>query len=86
MLADTGESEVFYDSEVTDLKFGDRAIDYDNVAECQGVLEEFTSRYARTDETHDAALFDAIQLSASAQRAGSKWGRSSILGRNIPMR
>ena len=60
VLAETGESEVFYDSAVTDLTFGDRDIDYDDVALCQSILEEFTSRYARTDETHDAALFDAI--------------------------
>lgn len=60
VLADTGESEVFYDSAVTDLKFGDRAIDYDDVAQCQSILEEFTSKYARTDETHDEALFNAI--------------------------
>ncbi|MGP9789649.1 proline--tRNA ligase [Roseinatronobacter sp. NSM] len=59
VLAETGESEVFYDSEITDLKFGDRVVDYDSVPACQAVLEEFTSRYARTDETHDAALFDA---------------------------
>ena len=58
VLADTGESEVFYDSAVTDLTFGDRDIDYDNVDQCAAVLEEFTSRYARTDETHDAALFE----------------------------
>ena len=60
VLADTGESEVFYDSAVTDLTFGDRDIDYDDVAQCQSVLEEFTSKYARTDETHDEALFNAI--------------------------
>ncbi|MBY6166891.1 proline--tRNA ligase [Pseudooceanicola nitratireducens] len=60
VLAETGESEVFYDSDITDLTFGDRAVDFDNVAECQAVLEEFTSRYARTDETHDEALFNEI--------------------------
>ena len=60
VLAETGESEVFYDSAVTDLTFGDREIDYDNVEQCQGVLEEFTSKYARTDETHDEALFNEI--------------------------
>ncbi|MBO9473583.1 proline--tRNA ligase [Shimia sp. R10_1] len=60
VLAETGESEVFYDSAVTDLTFGDREIDYDSVAQCQGVLEEFTSKYARTDETHDEALFNEI--------------------------
>ena len=60
VLADTGESEVFYDSQITDLKFGDRDIDYDSKDQCQAVLEEFTSRYARTDETHDEALFNEI--------------------------
>ena len=60
VLADTGESEVFYDSAVTDLSFGSREIDYDSVEQCAGVLEEFTSKYARTDETHDEALFNAI--------------------------
>ncbi len=60
VLAETGESEVFYDSAVTDLTFGDREIDYDSVEQCQGVLEEFTSKYARTDETHDEALFNEV--------------------------
>jgi prolyl-tRNA synthetase len=35
VLAETGEIEVFYDSEITDLKFGDREIDYDSVEQCQ---------------------------------------------------
>lgn len=60
MLAETGESEVFYDSEITDLKFGEREIDYSDKAQCQAVLEEFTSRYARTDETHDEEVFNKI--------------------------
>ncbi len=60
VLADTGESEVFYDSKVTDLTFGDRAIDYDDRAQCQAILDEFTSLYARTDETHDEAVFNQI--------------------------
>jgi len=60
VLADTGESEVFYDSAVTDLSFGDREIDYDSVEQCADVLEEFTSKYARTDETHDEAEFNKV--------------------------
>ena len=60
VLAETGESEVFYDSAVTDIRLGAREIDYDDKAQCQAVLEEFTSRYARTDETHDPAVFEAI--------------------------
>jgi len=59
VLAETGESEVFYDAEIADLRFGDRAIDTDDHAQCAAVLQEFTSRYARTDDTHDAAVFHA---------------------------
>ena len=60
VLAETGESEVFYDAEITELKFGDREIDYASHEACRAVLEEFTSRYARTDETHDEATFNEI--------------------------
>ncbi|MFV0490928.1 MAG: proline--tRNA ligase [Pseudorhodobacter sp.] len=60
VLASTGESEVFYDQAVTELTLGDREVDYDNRAEVAGICKEFTSLYARTDETHDAALFDQI--------------------------
>ncbi len=60
VLASTGESEVFYDDAVTGLKLGPRAIDYDDPAAVQAVCDEFTALYARTDETHDAAAFEAI--------------------------
>ncbi|TNC47225.1 proline--tRNA ligase [Rubellimicrobium rubrum] len=60
VLASTGESEVFYDSTVTDLKLGNREVDYDNREEVAAVCQEFTTLYARTDETHDGALFDQI--------------------------
>jgi prolyl-tRNA synthetase len=86
VLAETGESEVFYDSEITDLRFGDRDIDYDSHAACQAVLEEFTSRYARTDETHDPRSSRRSRGTRSASRAGSRWARSSISGPSIPRR
>jgi prolyl-tRNA synthetase len=60
VLAGTGESEVFYDDRVTALKLGSREIDYDNRAQVASVCEEFTTLYARTDETHDAVQFDQI--------------------------
>jgi prolyl-tRNA synthetase len=60
VLAQTGESEVFYDDRVTGLKLGERAVDYDDPAAVRAVCEEFTTLYARTDETHDEALFTAI--------------------------
>lgn len=60
VLAQTGESEVFYDDRVTGLKMGERAVDFDNRAEVADICAEFTSLYARTDETHEEALFNEI--------------------------
>lgn len=80
VLAETGESEVFYDSEITDLKFGDRAIDYDNVDQCRAVLEEFTSRYARTDETHDEAIFNQIPEARRRTARGIEVGQIFYFG------
>jgi prolyl-tRNA synthetase len=60
VLAQTGESEVFYDDRVTALKLGSRAINYDDRDQVAGVCAEFTTLYARTDETHDPAAFAAV--------------------------
>ncbi len=59
ILADTGESEVFLDRAAIDLTLGDRAIDWDDRAGLQSIVDRWTAPYARTDETHDAALFEA---------------------------
>ncbi|WP_281983276.1 proline--tRNA ligase [Thalassorhabdomicrobium marinisediminis] len=80
VLADTGESEVFYDSAVTDLTFGDREIDYDSVEQCQGVLEEFTSKYARTDETHDEAKFNEVPEERRRTARGIEVGQIFYFG------
>ena len=59
VLADTGESVVYYDAKATDLTFGDRQVDWDNRAELQGIYDEWSAMYARTEDTHDAAAFEA---------------------------
>jgi prolyl-tRNA synthetase len=80
VLAETGESEVFYDSAVTDLTFGDREIDYDDKAQCQAILEEFTSKYARTDETHDEAVFNQIPEARRRTARGIEVGQIFYFG------
>ncbi len=80
VLAETGESEVFYDSAVTDLKFGDREIDYDDVAQCAGIMEEFTTKYARTDETHDEALFNEVPEERRKTARGIEVGQIFYFG------
>ncbi|GGL67735.1 proline--tRNA ligase [Wenxinia marina] len=59
VLAETGESEVFYDDRVTNRELGKRDIDYDDRAQVAAVCEEFTQLYARTDETHDSGIWEA---------------------------
>jgi len=80
VLAGTGESEVFYDSEITDLRFGDREIDYDSVEACQSVMDEFTSRYARTDETHDEAVFNRVPEERRRTARGIEVGQIFYFG------
>ncbi|MBS1303133.1 proline--tRNA ligase [Loktanella sp. SALINAS62] len=80
VLAETGESEVFYDSAITDLTFGDRDIDFDDRAACQAVMDEFTSRYARTDETHDEALFAQVPEDRRRSARGIEVGQIFYFG------
>ncbi len=80
VLAETGESEVFYDSAVTDLTFGDRDIDFDDHAACAAVMEEFTTKYARTDETHDEALFNEVPAERRKTARGIEVGQIFYFG------
>ena len=80
VLAETGESEVFYDSKVTDIRLGQREVDFDDQAQCQEIMDEFTSLYARTDETHDAALFDQIPQERRRVARGIEVGQIFYFG------
>ncbi|SOH94039.1 prolyl-tRNA synthetase [Monaibacterium marinum] len=80
VLADTGESEVFYDSAVTDLTLGERDVDFDDVAQCQALMEEFTTPYARTDETHDEAIFAEVPEERRKTARGIEVGQIFYFG------
>ncbi|OIQ06322.1 MAG: proline--tRNA ligase [Rhodobacteraceae bacterium CG2_30_10_405] len=80
VLAATGESEVFYDSAVTDIRLGAREIDYDDRAQCAAVMQEFTALYARTDETHDPALFATIPEARRRSARGIEVGQIFYFG------
>ena len=54
--AETGESEVFFDSAISaDPAFTE---DLTGDADLEAAFDRLTSAYARTDETHEAALFE----------------------------
>ncbi|AXQ92659.1 proline--tRNA ligase [Cereibacter azotoformans] len=80
VLASTGESEVFYDAAITDLKFGDRVVDYDSREECEAIVKEWTTPYARTDETHDEAIFNAIPEERRRTSRGIEVGQIFYFG------
>ncbi|EGJ22270.1 prolyl-tRNA synthetase [Cereibacter sphaeroides WS8N] len=80
VLASTGESEVFYDAAITDLKFGDRVVNYDDRAECEAIVKEWTAPYARTDETHDEAIFAQIPEERRRSSRGIEVGQIFYFG------
>ncbi|SEQ25327.1 proline--tRNA ligase [Thalassovita taeanensis] len=80
VLADTGESEVFYDSAILDLKIGDRVVDFDNWDDCAAICKEWTTPYARTDETHDEAAFNAIPEERRRTSRGIEVGQIFYFG------
>ncbi len=71
---------MFYDSAVTDIRLGERDIDYDNVDQCRAIMEEFTSLYARTDETHDEQKFNSVPADRQRTARGIEVGQIFYFG------
>ena len=69
VLADTGESEVYFDSGILDLKLGGRSVDYDSREECEAIVDQWTAPYARTDETHDPEAYEREVPEASRRKS-----------------
>jgi prolyl-tRNA synthetase len=58
ILADTGESEVFFDADLHKKDWSAFEVDYDDKDAVADVVAEFTSKYAATDEMHDEAEYE----------------------------
>ncbi len=58
ILADTGESQVFFDKDFYDMDWNAFDIDYDDVGAVARLVDDFTSKYAATDDKHDQAEFE----------------------------
>ena len=57
VLANTGESTVFFDKSLLDMDTGQGELDYHQNMVIGQIVERFTTPYARTEDTHDANLF-----------------------------
>lgn len=80
VLADTGESEVFYDSAILDLSLGNRDVNYDDWGQCADIVTEWTTPYARTDETHDEAVFADVPEDRRKTSRGIEVGQIFYFG------
>ena len=80
VLANTGESKVFYDKRVTDLTLGNTNIDYDDYQGVAKIVDKFTKPYARTDETHDENLFNEIPAERRRSARGIEVGQIFYFG------
>ena len=58
ILAETGESEVFFDKAFHDMDWSQFSIDYDDVNAVAAVVDNFTAKYAATSEMHDAPDYE----------------------------
>jgi prolyl-tRNA synthetase len=58
ILAETGESQVFFDRDFYDMDWTAFDIDYDDVSAVAKVVEDFTSKYAATEEKHEQDEFE----------------------------
>lgn len=56
IIADTGESEVYFEKELLDYKGFVDQVDYDS--NLQVIVDKYTSFYAATDEKHDPKAYD----------------------------
>ena len=80
VLAETGESEVFFDDRIMNLAFENKTVDYENQVECAEFVKRWTSPYARTRETHEKELFDLIPKSNQKTSRGIEVGQIFYFG------
>jgi prolyl-tRNA synthetase len=80
ILADTGESEVFFDKAFHEFDWSAFDIDYDDEDAVAKVVEDFTSKYAATDEMHDEAEFNKLPEGQRLSGRGIEVGHIFFFG------
>src|SRR5476651_2012900 len=79
VLAETGESAVYCDSDVLNLPVPGDDIDYE--ADLNPIIKQWTSVYAATEDVHDAARFDReVPADKKVQTRGIEVGQIFYFG------
>src|SRR4029078_13618208 len=80
ILAQTGESEVFCHKHYLDMQVPATNVNFDDVAELQGIVNKWTSQYAATSEMHDAAAFGKVPSDKQVSARGIEVGHIFYFG------
>jgi len=92
ILASTGESAVFYDSQVEHVQIGTDDVDHTDPASLERMFNAVTAPYAATDEKHDLAKWDAVPQERRREGRGIEVGQifnfgtlySELVGLSVP--
>jgi len=80
ILAQTGESEVYCDSQYLDFEVPPITTDFEDVAALQGTVDRWTSLYAATSEMHEPAAFAEVQGDKQMAARGIEVGHIFYFG------
>jgi prolyl-tRNA synthetase len=80
VLADTGESEVFCDSEYLNFEIPGPDVDFTHIGRLQAIVDKWTSLYAATSEKHDAAAFAKLGAGKGLSARGIEVGHIFYFG------
>jgi prolyl-tRNA synthetase len=82
ILAETGESTVFYDSEFESRDWADASLGYDDAPALQGFFNQVTSMYAATEEMHDPTAWESVPEARRREGKGIEVGHIFYFGQN----
>ena len=80
ILASTGESDVFCQSDFLEFEVPGEGVDFDDRAGLQKIVDHWTSLYAATSEKHDAAAFEKIPEARRLSARGIEVGHIFYFG------
>ena len=92
ILASTGESAVFYDAEVEDIRVGTDDVDHTDADALDRFFAAVTAPYAATDEKHDLQAWDRVPAERRREGRGIEVGQifnfgtlySELVGLSVP--
>jgi prolyl-tRNA synthetase len=80
ILAETGESGVFYDAGYEETDWAGSDVSYDDVQGLKAFFDRVTSTYAATDEMHDASAWEQVPESRRREGRGIEVGHIFFFG------